>query len=140
MRKTALALLLIAAFGGCNDVRTAGLYRRLPAPPNAAAVEAAVSSAAEQIRHCYRSPPVSSRARQIVTRLHLRVTPQGELADLPQIVFQTGVTPETEAYAPTMAQAAIAAVMRCAPLRLPQEVYQGGWDEFDVTFSPRALG
>jgi hypothetical protein len=35
-----------------------------------------------------------------------------------------------------MAQAAIGAVMRCAPLTLPPALYDNGWAEFDLTFSP----
>jgi hypothetical protein len=38
-----------------------------------------------------------------------------------------------------MAEAASMAVIRCAPLHLPAELYRTGWGEMDLTFSPQAL-
>jgi hypothetical protein len=38
-----------------------------------------------------------------------------------------------------MAEAATLAVIRCAPVRLPPELYRAGWSEMDFSFSPRRL-
>ena len=65
--------------------------------------------------------------------------PDGQIASQPVVVQQIGITPETAPYAGQMAEAAIAAVLRCAPLNLPAQYYQGGWDEFVLTFSPKGL-
>jgi hypothetical protein len=68
------------------------------------------------------------------------VTSDGQVATLPIVVFQGGVTPANQAYADRMGEAAIEAVMRCAPLRLPESAYNNGWVEFELTFSPVAVG
>ena len=101
-------------------------------PPSVASL---VAGAAEQVKRCYRSPRVSRAARRITTRLLVRYTSDGMLAGLPVVLSQEGVTPEASPFADAMAEAAILAVIRCTPLRLPPERYTGGWDEFELTFS-----
>ena len=111
-------------------------------PPRAAATKAqfdsALAMAASQVRRCYRAPRVSFRGRQIVTRLRVRFLPDGQLSGLPRVIWQDGITAENEAEARRMAEAAIAAVMRCTPLSFPQSLYRDGTFEFELTFSPRA--
>jgi hypothetical protein len=102
--------------------------------------EAALAEAARQVQRCYRSPRVGSDGRQIVTRLHIRLNADGQIANLPQVVLQHGVTPANQAFAGRMAEAAIAAVVRCTPIRLPGSFYRDGLTEFDLTFSPLARG
>ena len=58
---------------------------------------------------------------------------------LPELIAQRGVTPTNQHYATRMTEAATLAVIRCSPLSLPPELYQGGWDDFELTFSPRAV-
>jgi hypothetical protein len=146
-------LLLAGAVAGCNagaprqlgapyarDPVTGTLIAR-PAVPqiDIARVRAAIDSAAAQVKRCYRHPGVPSAGRTISTRLRVRLAPDGALTDVPQVVTQSGVTPDNQAFAGRMAQAASQAVMRCAPLRLPAELYAGGWNEMDLTFSPAVL-
>ena len=94
--------------------------------------------AAMQVKRCYRAPRVPSAARQISTRLMLRLNADGSLAGLPTILEQTGVTAENQAYAGEMAEAASLAAIRCAPLRLPPDLYEALWSSFELKFSPRA--
>ena len=94
-----------------------------------------LESAALQVRRCYRLPRASTDGRHIITRLRVRFTPEGDLAGLPVVMMQDGITATNQAFADDMAQAAIQAVMQCAPLRLPPAMYQGGWSDFDLTFS-----
>src|SRR5688500_8038993 len=103
-------LLLAALAGGCATA---------PDPARRAEVAQALDSAARQVRRCYRAPRASLHGRQIITRLRVRLTPEGELAGLPTLFEQSGVTSANRDYAGPMAEAAIAAVLRCAPLRLP---------------------
>ena len=110
-----------------------------PPGPDRAAVAKVVSSAADQIRGCYRSPKLNRAARQIVTVLRVSYTIDGILASSPTVLRQSGVTKDNAAYAGQMGRGAIEAVERCVPLRLSPELYKGGWDEFDLTFSPRGL-
>jgi len=93
--------------------------------------------AAAQVRRCYRAPRVPYSARQIVTRLSLSLNSDGTLAGLPAIVSQNGITPDNEAYAGKMAEAASLAVVKCAPLSLPPEHYQALWSRFELVFSPK---
>ena len=110
-----------------------------PEGPDRRAVARVVAMAADQVKRCYRAPRVAREGRQITTVLRVRYAPDGSLTQLPAIVAQTGVTDANRAYASRMAEAASLAVIQCAPIRLPAEYYRGGWDEFDLTFSPRAV-
>ena len=123
---------LVLAAAGCAQLPD-------PQRAEALAVHAAIRTAADQVKRCYRSPKVASAGKQISTRLRVRLAPDGTLAALPELVAQGGVTPLNQPYATRMAEAASMAVIRCAPLRLPPELYRAGWREMDLTFSPRAL-
>jgi hypothetical protein len=98
------------------------------------------ADAAEQVRRCYRTPKVLGEGKRIITRLHVRYAPDGSIVGLPTIVSQQGVTPGNRLFADEMAQAAIASVVRCSPLRLPPELYEFGWNNFELTFSPALRG
>lgn len=78
--------------------------------------------------------------KQISTRLRVRFLPDGTLADIPIVVAQGGVTPENQPYAGKMAEAAGMAVMSCAPIKLPADLYVDGWNQLDLTFSPTSRG
>jgi hypothetical protein len=95
-----------------------------------------LASAAAQIRRCYRAPRISTSGRHIVTRLAIRLNADGTLAALPVVVAQSGVTETNSGEAPRMAEAASLAVIRCAPLSLPPELYGPIWQRFELTFSP----
>ena len=135
MRARVLLLvpLLVASLAACATVAVApGRDPELD--------RQALFTAATQVRRCYRSPRVSFQGRQIVTRLRVRLTPDGQMAGLPAVVEQIGITPDNQPYAGRMAAAAIGAVMRCAPLQLPAAFFQPDGAEFDLTFSPLARG
>ena len=111
-----------------------------PAGPDPRLVARATSSAAAQVKRCYRAPRVGREARQISTRLRVRYMADGQLATVPELLSQSGITPSNRSHAPAMAKAAMVAVVRCSPLRLPPELYQAGWEEFDLTFGPPSYG
>jgi hypothetical protein len=128
----AVSLALAWTFAsGCTVLPKAGA-------PGEPALNAVSQQAARQIKRCYRAPRVASSGKQISTRLRVRYRPDGGLADVPQLVWQGGVTPANEAYAADMAKAAGLAVMRCAPVSLPPELYREGWSVLEFTFSPNA--
>ena len=114
-----------------------GRYVRM-LPPGGPAMIRAMELAAQQVRRCYRGPRVSSSGRQIVTRVRVRIDPEGAITGLPAVISQDGVSPANQAYAAEMAQAAIEAVLRCAPLRLPADAHRGVGLTIDLTFSPSA--
>lgn len=127
-----LVLTAILAAAACAPRPPATVNGR----PDPRLVERVTATAASQVKRCYRAPRLSREARQIVTRLRVRYAPDGQLAELPVLLSQAGITPTNRAHAPAMAEAAMVAVVRCSPLTLPPELYTAGWDEFDLTFSP----
>lgn len=137
-RRAATVALLLLCASGCEPPASQARFDRRPAPARVdPAAVGSIDAAAAQIRRCYRPPRVAHDALQIATRLHVRFAPDGTLATLPEIVAQSGVTPANQAYAGPMGEAAILSVIRCVPLKLPAEAYAAGWQEFDLTFSPK---
>lgn len=132
VKMLARLLPLLLAAGACAPVPVAS-----SAHPRVD-MDRTLATAASQVQRCYRSPRVSFEGRQIVTRLRVRFSGDGQLAQLPVVIGQTGVTPGNEPYADRMAEAAIAAVLRCAPLRLPEGFPPSRFLAFDLTFSPLA--
>src|SRR5688572_22282749 len=131
-RLAALTSLLLFAAGCARGEN--GLVAASPA--ESARVDEMLDLTAAQVRRCYRAPRVSSEGRQIVTRLRVRVNGDGQLAELPSVVAQEGLTNANRPYAARMAEAAIGAVMRCAPLRMPAGLTLTRAIAFDLTFSP----
>jgi hypothetical protein len=139
---TILSLALCACAAGSPYRSSQGTAYRFAATGTRIQVDqssAVTMAAADQVKRCYRAPRVPTSGRGIVTRLRVRYSADGRLEEAPQIVAQEGVTPENRPYAGPMAEAASMAVLRCAPLRLPPELHRGGWDNFDLIFSPRAM-
>lgn len=134
-RRLAWVLLTAALTSGCAGLPPARTAAR---PAAQLSVERALAAAATQVRRCYRSPRVSFEGRQIVTRLRVRFSGDGQLAQLPVVIGQTGVTARNQPYAGRMAEAAIAAVLRCTPLQLPEGFPADRALAFDLTFSPLA--
>lgn len=124
-------LLAAIALTGCATPEPKG--------PDPRAVAKAVSMAAAQVQRCYRTPRIPREGRQITIVLRVRYSADGMVIGLPELIAQRGVTPTNQPYATRMTEAATLAVIRCSPLSLPPELYQGGWDDFELTFSPRAV-
>lgn len=131
LRPTAAALPLALALTACATTARG---------PDPVRTQQAITAAARQVKACYRAPRLSAGARQIVVKLRVRLTPDGALAAPPIVVGQSGITPANQVFAGQMAAAAVRAVELCAPLRLPPDLWAGGWDSFDLTFSPGAQG
>jgi outer membrane biosynthesis protein TonB len=114
--------------------------------PKAAVMDAAAASSLAaliqaQVKPCYTTPSGGTDNQGIVTRLSLRMRPDGSLAAPPEVLGQLGVTPTNQPYARQMAEAASRAVQRCAPLKLPAELYdiENGWKLFTLRFNPRNM-
>jgi hypothetical protein len=130
MRALALLPALAVLTPGCT-----GSGARVQAL--SAADQRAGVAVAAQVRRCYRSPRLPSSGRRIVTRLLVRYTPEGVLAGAPLLLWQQGVTPETQPYEARMADAAKLAVIRRAPISLPPTRGKAKAAEFYLTFSPQ---
>lgn len=130
MLRAGVAILLGVLAWGCVHA---------PAGPDPLATRQAIDRVAARVQTCYRSPRVPSAARQIVTRLQVRFSIDGAPIGVPAVVRQDSLTPGNRPYAGAMARAAVEAVLRCAPFRLPPHLHAGGWEEFELTFSPRGI-
>jgi len=131
MRSLPVMLLALVLAGCATAPEPEGPDRRLFAE--------AVASAARQVQRCYRTPKIPREGRQITIVLRVRYGIDGMLIGLPEPVDQRGVTPGNQLYARQMTEAAMLAVIRCTPLVLPPDLYRGGWNDFELTFSPRAV-
>lgn len=106
---------------------------------SAEAMNGLIALIRSQIKPCYTVPAGGADSQSIVTRLRLRLRPDGSIQVAPEMIGQLGVTPSNQAYSRQMAEAASRAVQRCAPLKLPPELYEG-WKDFILRFDPRQMG
>ena len=91
-----------------------------------------------QVQPCAeRQPSPGPGAERIVTTLHVRVRPNGELAAAPHVLRQTGIDAENERYARRVADLVVRSFVECSPLRgLPAALYgvPGGWSNFTMNY------
>lgn len=93
-----------------------------------------------QVQPCYDLGALGGTdAMRIITVLRLRFNSDGSVNGVPEMIEQTGLTSENRSYARQMAEISRRAVLRCAPLHLPAELYKGGWDEIDIGFIPAQM-
>lgn len=91
-----------------------------------------------QVQPCYDLGGLGGTpAMQIVTVLQLRFNPDGSVAGTPQLVEQQGVNAANRSYAKQIEEVGRRAVLRCAnPIKLPPELYAGGWENITMGFIP----
>lgn len=94
-----------------------------------------------QVQPCYDLGALAgTSAMDIVTVLRLQFRRDGTVAAA-TVEQQQGVNGDNQRYARQMAELSRRAVLRCSPLKgLPPDLYQGGWEDFDMGFIPRQLG
>ena len=92
-----------------------------------------------QIKPCYVVPAGGVDIAEIVTVFRVRLNRNGSVRNV-DILEQNGVNSANRDYARQVAEAARRAMLRCAPLDLPAELYEGGWDDMDISFRPSSLG
>lgn len=106
-----------------------------------AAAAGLASAITRQFKPCYDLGALQgTSAMSIYTVLRLRYDKDGTVAVAPTLVEQSGVTPQNRSYARQIEEVARRAVLRCTPVRLPPELYDGGWDDFELRFIPSELG
>ena len=107
---------------------------------SAQAMAGLAAAIAAQVKPCYVVPAGGTDSGNIITVLRLRFNPDGSVSTAPRIAEQSGVTESNQAYARQIGEAARRAVLRCSPLRLPAELYEGGWEDIEFVFNPRLMG
>jgi len=106
-----------------------------------AAMQGLAAALARQFKPCYELGSLQGTpAMSIITTLRLRYKPDGTVAVPPEVVEQTGINSGNRSYAQQMSDIARRAVLRCTPVKLPTELYKGGWDDFQLRFIPSELG
>ena len=104
-------------------------------PRAIATLEQAIRS---QIAPCW-NPPIGGADVQAMTAvLRIRLNKDGSVSATPEFVSQTGATAGNAAYARAFVETARRAVLRCAPLALPADMF-GYWREFELNFDPRLM-
>lgn len=104
--------------------------------PQMAGLAAAIAA---QVKPCYNVPSGGADAARIVTILRLRFARDGSVSGTPTVVDHEGVTSSNQSYVRQMDDAARRAVLRCAPLKLPADLYEGGWEDTEFVFNPRVM-
>ena len=107
---------------------------------SAQAMAGLAAAIAAQVKPCYVVPAGGTDSGNIITVLRLRFNADGSVSTEPRIAEQSGVTESNQAYARQIGEAARRAVLRCSPLRLPAELYKGGWEDIEFVFNPRLMG
>ncbi len=101
----------------------------------AATLEQAIRA---QITPCWNPPVGAEDAGKMTVVLKIRMRKDGSVIGLPDIVSQTGLSARNGAYGRAFADSARRAVVRCAPLKLPVDLYEA-WAEFELNFDPSQM-
>jgi hypothetical protein len=104
-------------------------------PIQAATLEQAIRA---QIAPCWNPPIGGADVAQMTAVLKIRLNRDGSVASPPDFVSQTGSTAGNQAYARAFVESARRAVLRCAPLQLPEDLF-AHWREFELNFDPRLM-
>ncbi|MBR0552274.1 cell envelope integrity protein TolA [Stakelama marina] len=88
-----------------------------------------------QVQPCANRVPIPGPgANAITTKLRIQMNRDGSLAARPQLRGQSGVNGENQRYARRVAELAMSAFIACAPYRLPDEYYEGGWEDIILNY------
>jgi hypothetical protein len=91
----------------------------------------------EQVMPCWK-PPASDAPIAGAVRLRFRLDRKGAVIGLPAQVGPTDQSGPNAAYLGLLANSGRRAILMCAPLRLPADLYEA-WSEVEVEFDPRDL-
>lgn len=91
----------------------------------------------EQVMPCW-NPPADQGPTSASVRLRFRLDREGRVVTQPVQSSVNGRTAVNAAYINMLTSSGRRAIMMCAPLRLPPELYEA-WEEVEVEFDPREL-
>lgn len=112
----------------------------IPKQAKLSAIQAATLEQAirAQIAPCWNPPIGGADVADMTAVLRIRLNRDGTVAAPPEFVSQTGATAGNQAYARAFVETARRAVLRCAPLQLPADLF-AHWREFELNFDPRLM-
>lgn len=91
-----------------------------------------------QVAPCWNPPIGGDDVRKMTVVLRIQLAKDGRLVATPDVIAQTGVTGGNQAYSRAFAESARRAVARCAPLKLPVDLYDA-WRLFELNFDPTQM-
>lgn len=103
------------------------------------AMNGLVALIASQVKPCYTIPAGGTDTASIISRVRLRLKKDGSIALAPEIIGNIGVNSANQPYVRQMNEAASRALQRCAPYKLPADLYEGGWEDLIFTFRPSQM-
>ena len=91
-----------------------------------------------QIAPCWNPPIGGADVRKMTVVLSIQLTREGQVVGRPSVIGQTGATAGNGAYSKAFADTAVRAVLRCAPLKLPADMFEA-WKSFELHFDPSEM-
>jgi outer membrane biosynthesis protein TonB len=92
----------------------------------------------QQVKPNYNPPSGGTDSASIVTTLNITMARDGSVSSV-EVVGHRGVNDANSAYVKQADDAAIRAVRRSSPLKLPPDLYEGGWENITLNFSPAQM-
>lgn len=89
-----------------------------------------------QITPCWNPPAITENVGIVTVTLRIRLEPDGQVNGTPAVSSVDGGTPQNQAYVTALVGSVRRAVMRCAPLKLPADLYEA-WSDVELNFDPR---
>jgi outer membrane biosynthesis protein TonB len=111
--------------------------------PKSARLDAHATASLEQairaqIAPCWNPPIGGADVKKMTVVLHIELARDGTVIGRPTVVSQTGTTTGNADYARAFAETARRAVLRCAPIKLPADMYDA-WKAFELNFDPSEM-
>lgn len=91
-----------------------------------------------QVERCWNFPAGAANPEDLVVTVKISLNPDGTLSDAPRVAERDRARVITDQYFRVAAEAAVRAVRRCEPYRLPVEKYSN-WRQIELRFDPREL-
>jgi len=92
-----------------------------------------------QVTPCWNPPSAEETSGHVTVLMRIRLGRDGGVTGLPAVSRTTGLTTVNGAYANALAGSVRRAILRCAPLKLPAELYEA-WADVELNFDPRDIG
>jgi hypothetical protein len=89
-----------------------------------------------QITPCWNPPESEDKSGHVSVLMRIRLDRAGGVLGTPAVSRVTGRTSANEAYANALSGSVRRAVLRCAPLKLPAELYDA-WADVELNFDPK---
>ena len=97
-----------------------------------------IDAARVQIEKCWNPPVGAPNPEQLVVRIRVSYNPDGTLAGQPQLPDRDGIMRSGNVFLQRAAESVVRAVLRCQPLKLPQDKYNS-WRDIEMTFNPKDM-